>query len=219
MTMCRLALSLLLVGLVATAAAPSSAAETVIELEGYNRTYEQLVGDLEPYVLDPVRVQLRSPSQSLTVRSNRVRATPVAGGLLAGQVELDVLGKGAIVADVDLGGVRETFSDEVILPPQTLVIRGKARLERVAGGYRVRVEELPERIEGAIQSRLATSIGNRCGTAEVLTLGAVSCEGLERALTRPSVPIPRAAGEVYLPDAELDAGDRAALDRLIDAVR
>lgn len=215
----RIAPTLLVCALAALSPGPSLATDTVIALEGYNRTYEGLVGDLEPYVLEPVRVQLRSPAQSLTVRANRIRAAPASGGLLAGQVELDVLGKGTIVADVDLGGVRETFSDEVILPPQTLVIPGKARLERVAGGYRVRIEELPARVDVAIQSRLATSIVNLCGTAEVLTLGAVSCEGLERALTRPAVPIPREAGEIYLPDAELDAADRAALDRLIAAAR
>ncbi|MCB1009367.1 MAG: hypothetical protein KDB94_10795 [Acidobacteria bacterium] len=198
---------------------PIAAAEATIELEGYNRTYEALAGELEPYVLDPVRVALRSPTQMLTVRSNRVIAKNLTGGLLEGRVELDVLGKGTIEAQVDLGGVRETFRDEVILPPQTLVIPGKARLERVEGGYRVRVVELPERVSVAIQSRLVTSIVNLCGTAEVLTLGAVSCEGLERALTRPSVPIPREAGEVYLPDSELDAGDRAALDRLLAAAR
>jgi len=211
--------SLVALALTLAAVPPLRAAEETIELEGYNRTYDSLVGELEPYVLDPVRVELRSPTQILTVRGNRVRASNLAGGLLAGQVELDVLGKGTIVANVDLGGVRETFEDEVILPPQTLVISGKARLERVEGGYRVHIEELPERISVAIQSRLATSIVNLCGTAEVLTLGAVSCAGLERALTRPSVPIPREAGEVYLPDAELDAGDRAALDRLLAGAR
>jgi hypothetical protein len=192
-----------------------SAAEAPIELEGFNRTYTDLVGELEPYRADPIQVQLRSPSQRLTVRSNRIRAVQGPDGDLVGQLELDIVGRGALVADVDLGGVRQTFSDELILPPQTLVIPGRARLTRVEGGYRVRVEELPERVPVLVQSRLASSVINLCDTAQMLTLGAVSCDGLEEALTRPAVPIPREAGEVYLADAELDATDRAALDRLV----
>ncbi len=200
--------ALIAAGVLLAAAAP-------IELAGFNRTYTDLVGELEPWVAAPIRVQLRSPSQRLTVRSNRIRAIKGPDGILDGQLELDIFGTGALVAEVDLGGVLETFSDELILPPQTLVIPGRARLERVEGGYRVRVEELPERVPVLIQSRLASNVINLCGTAELLTFGAVSCDGLEEALTRPAVPIPREAGEVYLSDADLDASDRLALDRLL----
>lgn len=203
----------------ALAAAPLVAAEAPIELEAYNRTYTDLVGELEPYVADPVRVRLSSPSQSLTVRGNRIHAEPTAGGTLVGRLELDVLGKGALVADVDLGGIRQTFDDEILLPPQTLVVAGRARVERAAGGYRVTVLELPERVRVAVQSRLAVSVLNLCGSAELLTLGAVSCAGLEEALTRPAVPLPRETGEVFLPDTELGAEERARLDRLIAAAR
>ena len=55
-------------------------------------------------------------------------------------------------------------------------------------------------------------------TARALTLGAIDCAPLGPALERPTVPLGGAAdAELVLPDAQLDAEDRATLDALIAA--
>lgn len=182
--------------------------------EKLNRTYTDLVGELPPIVYDPVAVTLASPSQTLHVRGHRAWLSPRADGSFDGRLEIDLLGKGALVADVDLAGVRQRLTDELLLPPQTLSLVARVRVARVDGGYRVSAQGLPAKLEVAIQSKAINDVLALCDGAALLSMGALDCGQLARALTRPAVPMP-AAADYFLADTDLTPADRATLDALL----
>jgi hypothetical protein len=199
----------------ALAAGAARAAETgPYTFEKLNRTYTDLVGELPPVVYDPVTVTLASPSQTLHVRGHRAWLAPRADGSFDGRLEIDLLGKGALVADVDVAGVRQRLTDELLLPPQTLALVARVRLARVDGGYRVSAQGLPAKLEVAIQSKAINDVLALCDGAALLSMGALDCSQLARALTRPAVPMP-AAADYFLADTDLTPADRATLDALL----
>lgn len=202
------------------AAAPSAAVEPTygLRFEKLNRTYSDFVGELAPIGEPGLSVRLQSPKQAIVLRDHRIRLTPIAGeaGVFAGEVELDVQGKGDLIADVTIGPLVRNLTDVVIVLPQTIRLAARVRLRRVADGYEVMPEKLPERIEVAVQSQTINQILTLCDQAATLSLGAVDCSGLERSLTRPAVPLP-GGGSFLLTDDNLTGADRAALDALLAA--
>lgn len=204
--------------LLAAAAGAGSLPARDLTLSKLNRTYTDLVGELPPFVADPVRLTLRSPSQTVHVRSHRARMAPRADGAFDGQLEIELLGKGALLADLEVGGVRRQLSDEVVIPPQTLRLDARVRLSRVEGGYRVLADGLPRRVEVAIQSRVINDALSLCDTAAVLSFGALDCGPLALALSRPAVQLPPEVDH-FLSDGDLGDADRAALDALIASLR
>lgn len=202
------------------AAAPSAAVEPTygLRFEKLNRTYSDFVGELAPIGEPGLSVRLQSPKQAIVLRDHRIRLTPIAGeaGVFAGEVELDVQGKGDLIADVTIGPLVRNLTDVVIVLPQTIRLAARVRLRRVADGYEVMPEKLPERIEVAVQSQTINQILTLCDQAATLSLGAVDCSGLERSLTRPAVPLP-GGGSFLLTDDNLTSADRAALDALLAA--
>jgi hypothetical protein len=201
----------------AVAGAALGAAPTELRLSKYNRVYEDLAGELAPIEAPPVRIRLSSPSQSLVIKDHVARLMPLGGGRFEGRVEIELIGKGRLVADVELGQSTQRLEDEVLMPRQRLAIDGVARIERAPGGYRVTVEKLPPSLRVEIRSRLVNQVIDLCGGAALLTLGALDCEPLAQALERPSIPLDGVARELFLPDAELTDGERATLDRLLAA--
>ncbi|MBP7588107.1 MAG: hypothetical protein KBA72_09155 [Thermoanaerobaculia bacterium] len=199
-------------------AALAVAAETTYGLQfaKLNRTYTDFVGELAPIGEEGLSVRLQSPKQAIVLRANRIRLTPIAGetGAFAGEVELDVQGKGDLIADVTIGPMVRNLTDVLVVPPQTIRLAAKVRIRRVADGYEVLPEKLPERIEVAVQSQTINQILTLCDQAATLSLGAVDCSGLDRSLTRPAVPIP-GAGSFLLGNENLTDADRAALDALL----
>jgi hypothetical protein len=208
-------------GVAALAAfAPSAASGQPVQLrfEKLNRPYSDFVEQLAPIGEEGMSVQLASPKQTLILRDHRIRLTPVSGatdGTFMGELELDIQGKGALVADVTMGPIVQKLSDEIIVPPQTLRLAAKVRIRRVADGYEITPDKLPERIEVAVQSRTINQILILCDQAATLSLGAVDCDGLDRSLTRPAVPIPGGAQTYLLADENLTDADRARIDALI----
>ncbi len=216
----RFARLLALAACLCFAAAPSAAVEPTygLRFEKLNRTYSDFVGELAPIGEPGLSVRLQSPKQAIVLRDHRIRLTPIAGeaGVFAGEVELDVQGKGDLIADVTIGPLVRNLTDVVIVLPQTIRLAARVRLRRVADGYEVMPEKLPERIEVAVQSQTINQILTLCDQAATLSLGAVDCSGLERALTRPAVPLP-GGGSFLLTDDNLTGADRAALDALLAA--
>lgn len=201
---------------VAALVSPPARAED-LRFEKLNRSYADFAPTLERFEETGVKVTLASPTQRVVLRDHRVRLAPLAGGIFAGRLELDVQGKGRLIADVEFGPLRERFDEEVVVPPQTLVILGKVRMRRVEGGYAVDAVELQPEIELAVQSPTLNSILALCDQAAILALGAIDCRHLDRALTRPKVPIP--SGQSFtLQDADLTDDDRRAIDALIAGV-
>lgn len=205
-------------GAIGASAALAAGAERRLELERFNRVYEDVVGELAPLRFDPVTVRLRSPRQVISVRDHTAILRPLGGGRVDGVLELDLLGKGELIAELDLAGRVSTISDTLILPPQIVRLEGAARIERIEGGYRVRPERLPAGVRVEIRSNLINQAVALCDTAALLSLGAIDCAPLGPALERPTVPLGAVAdAELVLADAELDAEERSALDALIAA--
>lgn len=182
--------------------------------EKLNRTYTDFAPPIDEIDEGGVTVKMVSPKQALVLRDHKVRLTPGADGVFGGQIDLELQGKGTLIADVAFGPLAERFTEEVIVPPQTISLAGRAKLRRVDGGYEVIPVELPKEIQVAIQSPTMNRILALCDQAAILSLGSIECSGLDRALTRPSVPLP--AGETFtLADSDLTDADRAALDALL----
>jgi hypothetical protein len=206
------------VALVALAlAAPTAAAERELRLEGFNRVYTDLVGGLAPFGADPLTLRLSSPSQTVLVRENVARLVPLGDGRAEGSLEVELLGKGRLVALLELAGRESRFEDDLILPPQRIRLEGAVRIARVEGGYRILAERAPDTVEVEIRSQLANRLVSTCEAAALLSFGALDCAPVTAALERPRVPLPAAGHEFFLSDADLDDGDRAELDALIAA--
>lgn len=215
----RSALRLVLGALLCFAARPIAAAEPTAEMRfvKLNRTYSDFVGELAPIGEEGLSVLLQSPRQAMILRDHRIRLTPLPGGRgrFAGEVELDIQGKGELIADVTIGPIVRRLNDELLVPPQTLRLASTVVICRVADGYEITPETLPARIEVAVQSQSLNQILALCDQAATLTLGAVDCSGLGRSLTRPAVPLPGGGGTLHLSDDELTDNDRLWLDTLI----
>lgn len=215
----RSALRLALAALLCLAALPVAAAEPTAEMRfvKLNRTYSDFVGELAPIGEEGLSVLLQSPRQAMVLRDHRIRLTPLpgGGGRFAGEVELDIQGKGELIADVTIGPIVRRLNDELLVPPQTLRLASAVVIRRVTDGYEITPETLPTRIEVAVQSQSINQILALCDQAATLTLGAVDCSGLGRALTRPAVPLPGGGGTLHLADDHLTDSDRRWLDLLI----
>jgi hypothetical protein len=213
----RPATLLALLLLVSAAALWAAGRSTELRLSRLNRTYDDLGVRIAPLRFDPVTVRLASPRQTLIVRENVVRLRPMGGGRFAGEVEIDFLGRGDLVADIDLGGMSRRMADEVLLPPQRLTVAGQARIARVAGGYRIEPEQLPESVRVEIRSRLVNEVLDLCAGAALLALGGLDCAPLADGLERPRIPLRGALETIFLADSELTAGERLTLDTLLEA--
>lgn len=186
--------------------------------EKLNRSYSDFVTELAPIGGEGLSIQLTSPHQTLVLRGHRIRLAPLpqgGAGSFAGEIELDVQGKGTLIADVTMGPIERQLSDEIVVPPQTLHLVGKVRIRRLADGYEVTPVELPKSLEVAVQSKTINQILALCDQAATLSLGAVDCSGLQSSLTRPAVPIPGGGQAFRLGDEELSDTDRGRLDALL----
>lgn len=210
-SLCRAAVAVVL----GTCAGAATAAPTELRFSAYNRVYEDLAGELAPIEMPPVSVRLSSPSQAIVVKDNLARLTALGGGRFEGQVEIELLGKGRLVVDVDFGGSTRRLEDDVLLPRQRISIDGVVHIARIDGGYRVRPEKLPPAVRVEVRSQLINEVLDLCGGAALLTLGALDCGPLNAALERPEVPLSGVASELFVPDADLTAAERAVLDALL----
>lgn len=204
--------------LAASVAQGAAAAEPrTLAFSKLNRSYENLVGDLQPITEGPLTVELSSPSHTLVLKQNRLVLTPGAAGDYLARLELDILGKGQLIADVEGAGLSTRLQDELYVPPQKLALAARVRMRRVEGGYEVTPLELPAKIEINIQSKLSNTLLSLCDGVALFT--GLDCAALDRALSRVAVPLPAAGGSHLLPDSDLTEGDRAALDALLGETR
>jgi hypothetical protein len=158
-----------------TGAHPLAAAEPrTLSFSKLNRSYENLVGDLQPITQGPLTVELSTPSHTLVLKSNRLVLAPLASGAAQqAHLELEIMGKGLLVADVEGAGLRTRLQDELFVPPQTVTLDGRIELRRAAGGYEVTPVELPKQVDIKIQSKLSTV--SRCSPASTAPPWSVPC--------------------------------------------
>ncbi len=207
--------TLVVAGLALGATGVAVAADTDLRFTLLNKTYTDLVGEVEPVVQGPLTVRPSSPKNALTLRDNRLHLHPEGNGVFSGRLELDIMGKGWLVADVEAAGLESRFQDELLVPPQTLHFDGKVRLERVPGGYRATALETPRRFEVALQSKAVTSFLSWCDSASSVPFARIDCTGLEHGLTHVALPLQGAGATYFIADTDLTPEERQQLDALI----
>lgn len=200
--------------LVAISANGGAVAET-LRLEQFNRTYSDLAGELAPLRFDPVTIRLASPRQTVIVRDHLVTLEPLGGGRFLARLEIDLSGKGELVADVDFGGSPQRMTDTLVLPQQKLRLDAKVAIVRQPGGYRVTALEAPSSLPIEIRSKLVGDLLDSCASLAMLSLGALDCAPIIAALERPRLPLPGPGAEQWLADADLSATERASIDALL----
>ena len=195
------------------AATPDPPAGQGIELAYLNQTHTNLDFELAPIQEGPLSIQLSSPSHQLTLHRNRLVLTPSADGDPDAWVGAEFEGAGDLVADLEGGSIATQLRDHVVVPRQTVRLRGKVRVGRDAEGYRLRVLEAPPSVPVQIRSDL---IGRCVAVCRGLgLLAVVDCGRLERALSTVQVPIRSDQSTLRLAYARLSATDRAYLDRFV----
>jgi hypothetical protein len=200
----------------AAGAAPARSAGGAAEFEfaRLNRTYSQFVDQLQPVVLGPIEVLLRSPQHELQLSRHRARLEPAAEGTHSVRVEIEVKGSGTIHAVLRAAGLEGKLDDHLVLPLQTLRLDGRIRLSRSAQGYQISLVEAPDSVEVQIQSQLAGRLVPVCRQM-ALVLVRFDCAALEDALSRVNVPIPKPGTEFLLPIEEVSPEEARALDRYL----
>jgi len=177
-----------------------------------NGVYSNPNPEIAPVEQGVVTVTLRSPSNEVELRENRLLLKPLEGGEHHAWLTVEIQGKGDLEADLAMAGAMTTMKDVVALPPQTLRLEGKIRLERVADGYQITAVELQKEVKLEIRSQVAASLVGTCKRlAFVMPVGS-SCTQLEISLNEAAVPLPPAGEKFLLPDSLLTDEDRDRLD-------
>jgi hypothetical protein len=180
--------------------------------ERLNRGYSEVAPEILPIEEGPVTIRLSSPRNNLIVRSHLLRLEPGAGNSHSADLRIEFMGKGWLVADVEVAGASTRFQDEVLVPPQALEMQGRVRMRRVRGGYEVTPEQLPRRVGVRIQSGVGRKIVNLCDGVSSLPFTSFDCASLEQRLSRAVVPLPAPGESFLLEDAELTPQERQQLD-------
>jgi len=195
------------------AATPDPPAGEGIELAYLNETYTDLDADLAPIQEGPLSVRLSSPSHRLTLHRNRLVLTPSADGDPDAWVGAEFEGAGDLVADLQGGTLATQIQDRVVVPRQTVRLRGKLRVTRDADSYTLRALEAPPSVPVQIRSGLIDRCVAICRGLGLLAV--VDCERLERALSTVQVPIRSDQAALRIPHDRLSETDRAYLDRFV----
>jgi hypothetical protein len=211
-----LASALALLGLAGTApAAPAAAPPGQFAFQRLNRSYGEVVSEIEPIRQGPVSVRLSSPRHDLTVRSHLLRLEPGAGGSHSAELRVDFMGKGWLVADVNVAGIAGIggrLEDEVTVPLQSQTVEGRVKLHKVAEGYLVTPEQLPRRLAVRARSGVGTRIVGFCDRAALVLLSNLDCPALDRALSTLVVPLPPPGESYLLAESDLTVEERRRID-------
>lgn len=185
--------------------------EATFQFERLNRTYSSFVRDFAPVEIGPAVVTLSSPEHSLTLVRHAARLQRLPHGGFELELELELTGRGAIDADVNWGRMRNRISDQLEVPVQTLVLRGRVLISKGADGYQIEAQASDPDVLVRIESQLGGRLVRLCHPM-ALVLVSLDCVALEEALTRIRVPLPRPGETFVLPYDELTEKERASLD-------
>lgn len=188
--------------------------------ERFNRSYPEVIPEIAPIEQGPVTIQLSSPKSNLTLRSHFLRLEPGPGGSHSAELRVEFLGKGWLVADVDVGGLAATrLQDQVLVPPQAATLEGRVRVTREPGAYVITTEQLPRQMRVRIQSGIANQVVGFCERIPALPGTDLDCGRLDRALSTAVVPLPPAGESYLLEDAELTPAERSQLEAYLASSR
>src|SRR5215218_7483997 len=191
-----------------------------LRFERFNRSYPEMIPEIAPIEQGPLTIQLSSPKSNMTLRSHFLRLEPGPGGSHTAELRVEFLGKGRLVADLDVAGIAATrLQDDVLVPPQAATLEGRVRLTREPGAYVITTEQLPKQMRIKIQSGIASQVVGFCDRIPVLLAPDLDCERLNQALSNAVVPLPPAGESYLLEDAELTAEERSQLDAYLAGSR
>jgi hypothetical protein len=197
-----------------TAPAPSTAAAG-FRFTRLDHAYSQPVA-AAPIRAGKLTVRLSSPRNKIVLRSHRLRLAPTyADGSYAAELTVDFFGKGSLVADVDLAGYGQRFTEEVLVPPQTKVLGGRVRVARSGGGYLITPLSLPATISVAMRSRLGDDVVGLCERLAAVPFSSLDCDGLDRALSTAVVPLPPVGESFWIGPEDLTAAERRQVEAFI----
>ncbi len=201
----------------AGAAAKKAAGTTTLVFERLNGTYEDLGGNLRPVVSGPVTVRISSDSNELTLIEHRLELTPLGGGEHRGRLSARFRGRAHLTLAVEVGGLPTRLEDDVRVLEQERILPGRFRVERAPEGYALTMLELPPDMPVEIESDLGKDLVALCDRVTFFLPGGSGCDGLDRALSNPRVPLPKPGAKIFLDAADLTPAERAALDAYLAA--
>ena len=187
--------------------------------ERFNRSYPEVIPEIAPIEQGPLTIQLSAPRSNLTLRSHFLRLEPGPGGSHSAELRVEFLGKGRLVADVDVAGLATRLQDDVLVPPQAATLEGRVRVTRDPGAYVITTEQLPKQMRVRIQSGIAGQVVAFCDRIPALLAPDLDCEGLNRMLSTATVPLPPAGESYLLEDADLTPQERSQLDAYLAGSR
>lgn len=200
---------------IAAAQEEVTAAQEEIELDFLNGVYTDLDRDIQPVERGAMTLYISSPKHRLAVHRNLLRLSANGDGTLDATVEVEFEGEGHLVVEIETGRLRRKIEDDVTAPRQTVSVSGKARLERVDGGYLMTVADGPPSVDIVIRSDLAGSLVALCRTFARLPLIPVNCDGIETALSVVTAPLPKPGEQFLVPAENLTEDERAYFDRFV----
>lgn len=181
--------------------------------ERFNRSYPEVVPEIAPIEQGPLTIQLSAPRSNLTLRSHFLRLEPGPGGSHTAELRVEFLGKGRLVADLDVAGMAATrLQDDVLVPPQAATLEGRVKVTRDPGAYVITTEQLPKQMRVKIQSGIAGQVVGFCDRIPALLAPDLDCERLNQMLSTATVPLPPAGESYLLEDADLTPEERSQLD-------
>ena len=196
----------------ASAIAEQRPESTTFRFERLDRTYTAFVEELAPIEVDSLTIVLRSPDHSMTIERHSAQLSPLGSSEYETIVRFSFQGRGVLDADVKIGLVESQLQDEIVLPPQSLRLAGRVRIESSEEGYTITLlESHQETAEVRIESRLAGRIIPLCKQL-ALVLVNLGCDVLEEAFSVIGVPIPAPGTIFFLPREELTDQEAGEFD-------
>lgn len=182
-----------------------------------NHPYKDVLPPLAPVTQGPLTIQLRSPHQTLDLIDNEVHAHPNGDGTHQLFVDLEIAGRGELIADMSLAGMKQTLHDQVELPRQRKRIVATVRIHPTTDGYEITTVRLPTEVSVAIRSGVGDRIIRWCNRMAMIPFFAIDCDGLTQSLQTAVIPVPPPGGTYLLPGDQLSAEERGQIDAYLAA--
>jgi hypothetical protein len=202
-------IGLLLCLLLAATTARTAERVTKFVFPRLNDTFRNLAPDIMPVSAAGLTINLRSPSNSLTVRGHSLELEPLGAGRYRFHGWVDFLGEADLVAQF-AASVPGEIEDKVLLPSQVVELEGEVDLVKMPGGYDLTTRRMPAAMDLQMQSRLGGQVVKLCDMLSLFSGG--DCSGLGASFGRVRVPLPPPGDTYFIADEELTSEERQLID-------
>ncbi len=191
---------------------PESGAETApqhFQFDRFNKDYENIAPAIKAVKSGPLIIRLSSPVHRLTLYSHLLEVSPGKDDTYQARLSVEIEGKGQLLAEIDLLGMRRQIQDRFQIPRQKKQVTGEIRVDREAEGYRITPIKIPKAVSITIYSDLGKQLVAWC---KVLSLALMNCDDLDRMLSELTLSLPQDK-PFFVKDAELAPKEQEVLDR------